>query len=69
MAEEKGSGRTTVIGAVIGGLMIIGLAVVTSAPFQEKFAKKEAAQDTASEAAKPPGRERRPPQVTSLRPR
>jgi mono/diheme cytochrome c family protein len=53
MAEERPSSRTTVIGAVIGGLVIIGLAVVTSTPFQEKFAKTEAAQDTASKAAKP----------------
>ena len=50
--EERGS-RTTVIGAVIAAAVIIGLAVVTSAPFQEKFAKSEVAGDTASEAAKP----------------
>jgi mono/diheme cytochrome c family protein/Tfp pilus assembly major pilin PilA len=50
--EKRGSGMT-VIGVVIAAAVIIGLAVVTSAPFQDKFAKKEVAQDTASEAAKP----------------
>jgi mono/diheme cytochrome c family protein len=50
--EKRGSGMT-VIGVVIAATVIIGLAVVTSAPFQDKFAKKEVAQDTASEAAKP----------------
>jgi len=53
MDHEKRSSRTTLIGLVIAGAVIVGLAVVTSKPFQERFAKSEGASETASETAKP----------------
>jgi hypothetical protein len=35
MAQEKRTSRGTVVGFVIAALVIVGLAVVTSKPFQE----------------------------------
>jgi mono/diheme cytochrome c family protein len=61
MDREKRGSRMTVIGGVIAAAVIVGLAVVTSAPFQEKFAKKEAAQEAASEAATPAAAETEAP--------
>ncbi len=51
MDREKRSSWMTVAGLFFAGLVIVGLAVVTSKPFQEAMTQTEVTQDSASVAA------------------
>jgi len=56
MAQKKRTSWGTVTGLAVAGLVIVGLAVVTSKPFQERLTQTEVAQETASEAADEPSK-------------
>jgi hypothetical protein len=69
MAQKKTTSWGTVVGFVIAGLVIVGLAVVTSKPFQEgKFthATEETASETSHEA--PESKDDAPSEVADQEP-
>jgi len=51
LMDQKRSSWMTMLGLLVAGLFIVGLAVVTSKPFQERIAQADVEQEVTSESA------------------